>query len=154
MDTLEESKSSEIKKKTKKRGKALSREDALLQGEDLDTEIEHVAEEIASLNKGTKAVVSKNKQLEDLVEKILLYCQKQADTDLYEYQKEFGRRLIESLVTNDGDEISALFSRQSGKTETAATVIAGCMILLPILAKLMPEQFALEMYKKGVLIGK
>lgn len=47
-----------------------------------------------------------------LVDKILLYCEKQADVDLYPYQKDFGKRLIESLVLNDGETITALFSRQ------------------------------------------
>jgi hypothetical protein len=141
------------KKKRKPRGKTLGAADALLQGEsnDLDIEVEQVAEDIKNTTK--LKVIQKDKILSELVEKVLLYCQKQADTDLYEYQKEFGRRLIESLITNDGDEITALFSRQSGKTETVATVIAGCMILLPILAKIMPDQYALEMYKKGVMIG-
>ena len=50
-----------------------------------------------------------------LVNKIMIYCQKQAGIDLYGYQKTFGTRMVQSLVLNDGEELSALFSRQSGK---------------------------------------
>ena len=49
-----------------------------------------------------------------LIDKILMYSEKQADIELYPYQKEFARRIIESIVLNDGEEITALFSRQSG----------------------------------------
>lgn len=150
---LEEVQSSETKKRTsKKRSKVLSKEEAFLQGEaGEDIEVEKVAEDIK--NTSQLKVINKDKVLGELVNKVLLYCEKQADKNLYEYQRDFGRRLIESLITNDGDEITALFSRQSGKTETVATVVAGCMILLPILAKIMPESYALEMYKKGLWVG-
>lgn len=156
LEEIEES--SETKKKTrKKRGKTLSKEDAYLRGEELDNDVyaeaEKVAEELAKDNKARNVLAKSDKALQDVISKILLYCEKQADVELHEYQKEFGRRLIESLITNDGDEITALFSRQSGKTETVATVVAGCMIILPILARLMPGMYSLDMYKKGLWIG-
>ena len=47
----------------------------------------------------------------------------------------FARRVIESVIIGDGETISALASRQSGKTETVADVVATLMVLLPRLAK-------------------
>lgn len=42
---------------------------------------------------------------------------------MFWYQEEFGRRLIESVLSNDGDDITALFSRQSGKALAIDTPI-------------------------------
>lgn len=111
--------------------------------------------ELAEELKQSKSVVVKKKQdeLKDLVNKILFYCETQADTQLHEYQKVFARRVIECLVTNSGDELTALFSRQSGKTETLGVVIPGCMVLLPLLAKMLPDTFELKMYEKGFWVG-
>ena len=86
----------------------------------------------------------------DLVEKTLLFVEQLTGHDLFDYQRELARRIIESLIINDGEEITALFSRQSGKTETIADVIAGCMILFPRLAMSF-ELF--EKFKDGLWVG-
>jgi hypothetical protein len=118
-----------------------------------DTKAVELAEELKNRS-GAKNVLAKaDTQLKDLVDKILLYCETQADTKLHEYQQVFGWRIIECLVTNSGDELTALFSRQSGKTETLGVVIPGCMVLLPILAKMLPDMYALSMYAKGFWVG-
>lgn len=72
---------------------------------------------------------------------------------LYDYQEIFARRFIESVVSNDGDELTALFSRQSGKTETVADVVAALMVLLPRLAKLPLFRRLLGKFANGVLVG-
>lgn len=72
---------------------------------------------------------------------------------MFPYQEEFGRRFIGSILSNDGDEITALFSRQSGKTETASNVVASLMILLPILAGLPEYARLLAKFKDGIMIG-
>ena len=72
-----------------------------------------------------------------LVDTVLMpLCDKLSGNPLRPYQVPFGRRCFESFVINDGDTITALFARQSGKTETVADVIATAMIILPRLAKL------------------
>lgn len=52
-----------------------------------------------------------------------LLAKRSSGIALYSYQEEFGRRVIESVVTNDGDELTALFARQMGKALDVATPI-------------------------------
>lgn len=86
-----------------------------------------------------------------VVEKIALFADELAGEPLFPYQSDFARRVIESIVLNDGATITALFSRQSGKTQAVAYVIAACMILLPKLAAMWPEWFG--QYKNGFWVG-
>ena len=67
------------------------------------------------------------------------------------YQVPFARRILESLVIEDADEITALFARQSGKSETVCNTIAVAMILFPRLAKIYPER--LGKFKDGLWVG-
>jgi len=53
-----------------------------------------------------------------LVLKILIFVDELAGHPLHPYQRDFAYRVIESVVINDGEELTALFSRQSGKTRT------------------------------------
>lgn len=69
---------------------------------------------------------------------------------LYDYQEESIYRIIYSIITLEGANITLLFARQSGKTEAIAFVIVSLSVLLPLLAKLIPE---LEQYKDGIKIG-
>jgi hypothetical protein len=71
--------------------------------------------------------------------------------DLHAYQKPLARRIMESVIINDGEEITALASRQSGKSETVADTVATMMILLPRLAKLYPD--LLGKFKDGIWVG-
>lgn len=70
---------------------------------------------------------------------------------MYAYQRPFARRLIESIVLKDGALLTALFSRQSGKSETVANVVATLMIMLPVLARVYPK--LLGRFKKGLWVG-
>jgi hypothetical protein len=74
------------------------------------------------------------------------FCNKK----LFPYQRDYAYRIIESVVINDGEEITALFSRQSGKTETNAFVIATLMVLLPRLAK---TYEILSKFQNGLMVG-
>lgn len=47
--------------------------------------------------------------------KIFTFCTVLSGKDLYPYQEQFGKRLVRSVIENDGDEITGLMSRQSGK---------------------------------------
>ena len=67
------------------------------------------------------------------------------------YQEPFARRIIESVIINDGEELTALAARQSGKSETIANTVAGLMILMPKLAIRYPE--LLGKFKDGIWIG-
>jgi hypothetical protein len=89
----------------------------------------------------------------ELVSTILLFCEEINGVEFYAYQRRLAYRIIESLLLNDGATITALFSRQSGKSETLASTALGVCVLLPVLAALFPADERLQSFAKGVLIG-
>jgi hypothetical protein len=89
--------------------------------------------------------------VDKLVEKVMDFLKVLVGHDLHPYQKPLARRVIESVLINDGEEITALASRQSGKSETVADTVATLMILLPRLAKLYPD--LLGKFKDGLWVG-
>lgn len=91
----------------------------------------------------------------DLVNRIFNFCEVYSGRVFYKYQAQFAKRLIRSVLTNDGAEITALFSRQSGKTETVAVVVGGLMIILPQLANMpmFADDPRLSMFKDGFWCG-
>ena len=104
--------------------------------------IEEVQEELDELSQ---------QFVEKLIEKILDFLKVLVGHDLHAYQKPLARRIIESVIINDGEEITALASRQSGKSETVADTVATLMVLLPRLAKLYPD--LLGKFKDGLWVG-
>jgi hypothetical protein len=71
--------------------------------------------------------------------------------DLHPYQQPLARRIMESVIIGDGEEITALAARQSGKSETIANTVSVLMVLLPRLAKMYPE--LLGKFKDGLWVG-
>lgn len=90
-----------------------------------------------------------------LVKTVYKFCQMYSEITYYPYQEQFAKRIIRSLLTNDGEEISALFSRQTGKSETVATTVGGCMIILPVFANMpmFADDQRLQMFRKGLMVG-
>jgi hypothetical protein len=86
-----------------------------------------------------------------LIDKIMQFMVVLVGHDLHPYQKPLARRIIESVIINDGEEITALASRQSGKSETVADTVATLMVLLPRLAKIYPE--LLGKFGDGLWVG-
>lgn len=113
-------------------------------------ELDEIEEELK--NTDIKTVTNSEKEIEDFCSKILKYCEVQAGIELYPYQREFGLEIIRCLVLNLGEELTGLFSRQSGKTEAVTVVLGGCMVLLPTLAKQMPGLYEIDMYKDGLWV--
>jgi hypothetical protein len=89
--------------------------------------------------------------VKDLIGKILTFNDVLVGHSLHSYQEPFARRIIESVLINDGEEITGLAARQSGKTETVANVVASLMILLPRLARIYPD--LLGRFKHGLWVG-
>jgi len=87
----------------------------------------------------------------DLVKKIVMFCEVTANITFYEYQRQFAMRIIESVLINDGEELTALFSRQSGKSEVIASLLAGLSVVLPILGREGVEEC--KEFKNGIMIG-
>ena len=86
-----------------------------------------------------------------IVDKMLVIIDEVSGHPLYGYQRPFAARLVESLIINDGATLTALFSRQSGKSETVANTVAAVMIMFPVLAKIFPD--LLGKYREGVWVG-
>lgn len=89
--------------------------------------------------------------VDDLIEKIMRFMVALVGHDLHPYQKPLARRLIESVILNDGEEITALACRQSGKSETVADTVATLMVILPRLAQMFPD--LLGRFKDGIWVG-
>ena len=106
-----------------------------LSEEDPDDEIDELSQEF--VNK--------------LIDKIMTFMEVLVGHPLHVYQKPLARRIIESVILNDGEEITALASRQSGKTETVSDTLAALMVILPLLAKLYPD--LLGRFKDGLWVG-
>ena len=67
--------------------------------------------------------------VDKLTDRILQFQEVLVGHKLHEYQLPFARRMIRSVIVRDGEEITALASRQSGKTETVSSIMATMMIL-------------------------
>jgi hypothetical protein len=91
----------------------------------------------------------------ELVDRIYNFCEVYSGRVMYKYQTQFSKRIIRSVLENDGAEITALFARQSGKTETIAITVGGLMIILPQLANMpmFADDPRLQMFKDGFWVG-
>jgi hypothetical protein len=110
-----------------------------------DAEREALAASSVELDETSQAFVDK------LVDKLMIVCDKLSGHPFRRYQQPFARRMFESVIIGDGATITALFARQTGKSETVANVIATCMIMLPILARVFPD--LLGKFSEGVWVG-
>jgi hypothetical protein len=86
-----------------------------------------------------------------LVDRCIQFMDALVGHSLHPYQMPLARRIIESVIINDGEEVTALAARQSGKSETIANTVATLMVLLPRLAKMYPD--LLGKFKDGIWIG-
>lgn len=73
--------------------------------------------------------------------------------NFHPYEVEFAARSIQSLINNDGEEITALFSRQSGKSLTISLICSALLVVLPKLARIFPNDSRLSRFRKGIWIG-
>lgn len=86
----------------------------------------------------------------DLTERILLFTEYLCDVKIRPYQRPLAYRIVYSVLVGDGAEITVLWARQTGKSETIANVAAALMVLLPKLANSFPS---LARFRKGFLVG-
>lgn len=92
-------------------------------------------------------------EIEKLSDVVLEFCQQMTGINFFPYEQEFGWRIIFSLLIEDADEITTLFSRQSGKTETVADIVVGCMVIFPILATVLVHDERITKFKEGLWCG-
>ena len=93
----------------------------------------------------------------DIVLLIYAFCEALSGIHFFPYQAELAKRIIRSLLENDGEEITSLWSRQSGKSHTVSAVTIGCAIILPVLAHtpMFIDDIRFERFRgqKGLLVG-
>ena len=106
---------------------------------------EFVEEEEIELDELSKSFVNK------LIDRCVEFQTALVGHELHPYQMPLARRIIESVIINDSEEITALAARQSGKSETIANTVATLMVLLPRLAKMYPD--LLGRFKDGIMVG-
>jgi Terminase RNaseH-like domain/Terminase large subunit, T4likevirus-type, N-terminal len=102
-------------------------------------------EEIEELDELSKEFVKA------LIEKIMQFMEMLVGHKLHPYQEPLARRVIESVLINDGEEVTALAARQSGKSETIANTVATLMVILPRLARMYPD--LLGKFGDGIWVG-
>lgn len=112
--------------------------------DDPDVE-EALLEEDEALDELSQEFVSR------LVDKMLQFMEVLVGHPLHPYQVPFSRRIMESVIIGDGEEITALAARQSGKSEVIANTCSTLMVLLPRLAVIYPD--LLGKFKDGFWIG-
>lgn len=54
-----------------------------------------------------------------------MFCEAYSGVELFPYQQQFAKRIIRSVLENDGDEITALFSRQCVAKDSLVTLANG-----------------------------
>ena len=113
--------------------------------EDELTDLESDSEEDDGLDELSREFVDM------LIDKIIIFIVALVGHKFHNYQLPLARRIIESVLINDGEEITALAARQSGKSETIANTVAGLMVILPRLAKMYPD--LLGRFKDGIWVG-
>ena len=120
-------------------------EELELEEDDLPEEEEDELDELSK--EFVKKIIDRSIQFMDA----LVGVEPEDEHALRPYQIPLARRIIESVIINDGEEITALAARQSGKSETIANTVATLMVLLPRLAKMYPD--LLGKFKNGLWVG-
>jgi len=86
----------------------------------------------------------------EITSKIMEFGKILTGLPLYKYQEDVAYAIIYSVITFSGDVKTVLLSRQSGKSEVMAFVIDTLTVLLPALAKVIPD---LEQFSTGFRVG-
>lgn len=112
---------------------------------------ESLVEENAQLAEEVELDELSEEFVEDLINKIMSFMELLSGHPLHSYQEPFARRIIRSVLINDGALLTALAARQSGKSEIVANTVSALMILLPRLARIYPD--LLGKFADGLWVG-
>jgi hypothetical protein len=93
-----------------------------------------------------------NSEIAKLANVVVEFAQLMTGVDLYPYEYEFAWRVAHSMLIEDAREITALFSRQSGKTMSLAVIICGIISIFPLLAHQLNDS-RINKFKQGVWCG-
>ena len=89
--------------------------------------------------------------IDNLVNRLIVFTEEFCDVEFFPYQLPIAYRMIESIVLGDGDELTIIATRQSGKSEVMSAVMASMMVILPKLAPVYPTW--LSKFEKGFWCG-
>ena len=89
--------------------------------------------------------------IDQLVLKLILFTEEFCNVTFFPYQVPIAYRMIESIVIGDGEEMTLVATRQSGKSEVLSNVLAAMMVILPKLSKVYPTW--LGKFEKGFWCG-
>lgn len=89
--------------------------------------------------------------IDSLVQRLIVFTEQFCDVEFFPYQIPIAYRFIESIVIGDGEELTLIATRQSGKSEVVSNVLASMMVILPRLAPVYP--LWLGKFSKGFWCG-
>lgn len=89
--------------------------------------------------------------IDNLVQRLIVFTEQFCDVEFFPYQIPIAYRFIESIVIGDGEELTLIATRQSGKSEVVSNVLASMMVILPRLAPVYP--LWLGKFSKGFWCG-
>lgn len=89
--------------------------------------------------------------VDQLVTKLVLFTEQFCNIELFPYQIPIAYRMVESIVLGDGEEMTLVATRQSGKSEVVSNVLAAMMVILPKLSPVYPTW--LSKFSKGFWCG-
>jgi hypothetical protein len=124
--------------------------DDLLDDED-STEEQLLEEQEAQIDEANELDETSAEFVDHLVLKLILFTEEFCNVTLFPYQVPIAYRIIESIVLGDGEEMTLVATRQSGKSEVLSNVMASMMVILPKLAKVYPTW--LGKFEKGFWCG-
>lgn len=88
-----------------------------------------------------------------IAKKVILLGEMICGVELYTYQYAFALAIVKSVLERSGLDPTALFSRQSGKTESVAVVAIACCVVLPGLAQAFPDDERVAPFARGFWVG-
>lgn len=97
-----------------------------------------------------------------LADRVVAFAQLLTEKRFYPPQVALSHRIIESALNHDGAAVTALFSRQSGKTECVGATCAAIALIFPYLAALFLDDWHLNItdqqgvyrgYRNGISVG-
>lgn len=100
--------------------------------------------------------------LNTVVLRVVALAQTLAEKKFYPYQVELTYRIVESLLLHDGEVVTALMSRQMGKSESVGAIAAAIAVIFPYLARKFPKDWKFNLtdengsyrgYSFGIKIG-
>jgi hypothetical protein len=76
---------------------------------------------------------------ETIVDKFMMVGELITGSKLYPYQRPFVRRIIECVLEREAEEVTALWARQSGKSQALGFAAATLLVMMPMMSKEFPD---------------